>query len=141
MGEARGCLPGPGPGSPRVLLTLLWRLPSLCHNRATRSAIQRLLHPPREGREGASLQKGCLHLRWTRQGSSGIASLRPHGPGGGFPRGAAGGAEAEVILGSGSGLGLRCRISLCPFQILVLPSTWPGDLAAEVYRMPELSCL
>lgn len=39
------------PAAPGVLLTPPWQSPSLFHNRATRSAIQGLRHPPREGRE------------------------------------------------------------------------------------------
>ena len=48
----QGRLPGEArPPAPGVLLTPPWQSPSLFHNRATRSAIQGLRHPPREGRE------------------------------------------------------------------------------------------
>lgn len=48
----RGRLPGAArPPAPGALLTPPWQSPSLFHNRATRSAIQGLRHPPREGRE------------------------------------------------------------------------------------------
>lgn len=47
-----GRLPGEArPAAPGVLLTPPWQSPSVFHNRATRSAIQGLRHPPREGRE------------------------------------------------------------------------------------------
>lgn len=66
--------------------------PLLFHNRATRAAIQRLRHPPREGRE---LSPG-IWLRLALNRASEVRDLFPPWKPAGFPQGAGGEGRAHA---------------------------------------------